>query len=121
MSLVINRVLVVVNRIEEVVNDDLVRRLTKELPNIVFKALTAKEEGGELLPGDIEIRVDSSSKLDVNVQPLGIVIWAADLALRRNTFDFRRKIIIDKVKELIPSNVRGHIQIILSPMSCGEF
>jgi len=114
--------LVLMNRKEDFVDDDLAKRLAEELTLIVSLALDVpEEEDGRLVPGDIVVWVDSSSGLDVNVKPLEIIIWASDFPARKATLDSRRKEIIEAVKRLIPSTVTGFVQVFLQPISFGEF
>ena len=114
--------LVLMNRKENLVNDHLAKHLAEELTHIVSMVLnTPEEEGGELVPDDIEVRVRNSSDLDVNAKPLEIIIWANDFPKRRANLGFRQKAIVEAVKGLIPSTVTGFVWILLLPASFGEF
>jgi len=114
--------LVLLNRKKEFVDDNLVKKIAGELPRIVSMALNIPHiTDGKLVPDDIEVWVDDSSELDVNTKPLEIIIWATEFSERRANLNFRRQIIVDEVKKLIPSTVKGFVWVLLHPASFGEF
>jgi len=120
-----------------------VEKLVENLPSIVAKALSVPGTEGELLPNEIEVKVelfgeiregknssgltyvdlrDSAEVLkDIHTKNIEIIIWANDYPERAKNLDQRRKQIIKEVRKFIPPDITGFVWVLLQPGSYGEF
>lgn len=55
------------------------------------------------------------------INDLQIIIFAADFPERKTDLNDRRKLIVDAIKTILPSEIRGFVWILLPPSSFGEF
>jgi len=118
-----------------------VKKLVKNLPSIVAKALSVPGTEGELSPNDIEVKVESFGLIeeaegssgftridvsgdvlrDIHTKDIEIIIWANDYPERAKNLDQRREQIIKEVRKFIPPDITGFVWVLLQPGSYGEF
>jgi len=105
--------------------ENLVEYLAGRMPEIVANALDAGQEGNKeacLFPGDVEVWVRESGKLDVNTRDLEIIIWANSYPERLANLEQRKDRIIRDVREFLGNydrNLSGFVWVLLQPGAFG--
>lgn len=106
-------------------NEDMVRGLAESMPKIVADALDAGWGGNKeayLFPGDVEVWVQESGKLDVNTRDLEVIIWANSYPERMVNLEQRKDTIVRGVREVLGNydrNLSGYVWVLLQPGAFG--
>ncbi|OHA63544.1 MAG: hypothetical protein A2842_01845 [Candidatus Wildermuthbacteria bacterium RIFCSPHIGHO2_01_FULL_48_25] len=100
-----------------------IRNLVRNvLPLEVAKALHIEEHSdAHLVPGDIEVWVNTTGGFDVQAQDVAIVIHATDFEPRRARLKVATAQVAAAVKEALPLGLTGYVWILLSPAEFVEF
>lgn len=121
--------LVVVQYKAGLIAEEVVARLAKLLPLVVGRALDAPEsQDSRLTPGEVEVWVQESGRLDVNTKHLEILIWANSYPERLRNLGERRDAILQGVRSFLRAFPNGYVLnfsvsvlVQLQPGAYGEF
>ncbi len=96
--------IVMVFRDPEVVGDDIMRLISKELAAIVASALDVPEDAeARLVDKDIRPKViDRRPEFDCNADPLEILVYANDYPRRKENIDKRIERIAEDIRKIWP-------------------
>jgi hypothetical protein len=113
--------LVVVGKNPEVVTDEILKKLVRDLPGMVAKTLGCDDPGGDLTPQDIEVWVQDFGPHDINTKDVEIIIWANFYLGRAKNLSLRRRLLGRLIRDTLPREIKGFVWVLLNPASFGEF
>lgn len=113
--------LVIVKRNADKFHSEEMKRLVKNLPAIVAKALSSNDPDGVLTASDIEVWDRTKGYYDSNVKDLEVVILANLYPERQKNLDTSQEQISRAVRAIVSEGTTGFVWVLLAPGSFGKF
>lgn len=100
---------------------EVVTALAQAIPVALAEAFDCEDEGGDLIPRDIEVEVSAVGDNDINDYDVCITVLANDFPSRKINHHDRRHQMQDILAPLVPAEMTGYLWTLLCPASFGEF